>query len=67
MLNAPGADPKAMQQSLWTALRPGGHGIEPADPLAEMRGAGFELVAHHEEWPAEDDSYCIVFRRPAER
>jgi predicted methyltransferase len=45
----------------------GGHGIEPAELLAEMRSAGFELVAHHEEWPAEDDSYCIVFRRPAER
>jgi predicted methyltransferase len=85
------ADPKAMQRSLWTALRPGGqiavidvpprkswpkvsgaperggHGIEPADLVAEMRGAGFEVVAHHEEWPAEDDSYCVVFRRPAER
>ena len=45
----------------------GGHGIEPADLLAEMRGDGFELVKHHEDWPAEDDSYCIVFRRPAER
>jgi predicted methyltransferase len=85
------ADPKAMQRSLWAALRPGGeiavidvppkkgwprvdgaperggHGIEPAELLAEMRSAGFELAAHHEEWPAEDDSYCIVFRRPAER
>lgn len=45
----------------------GGHGIEPAELLAEMRGAGFEVVAHHEEWPAEDDSYCIVFRRPPPR
>jgi ubiquinone/menaquinone biosynthesis C-methylase UbiE len=42
----------------------GGHGIEPQDLLAEMRGAGFELVAHHEPWPAEDGSYCSVFRRP---
>ena len=42
----------------------GGHGIEAAELVSEMRGAGFELVAHHEEWPAEDDSYCIVFRRP---
>lgn len=82
------ADPKAMQRSLWAALRPGGqiavidvppkkswpqvsgapdrggHGIEASDLLAEMRGAGFELVAHHEAWPAEADSYCIVFRRP---
>ena len=56
-----------MQQSLWMALRPGGHGIEPAELLSEMRVAGFELVAHHEEWPAEDDNYCIVFRGPAER
>ncbi len=45
----------------------GGHGIEAADLLAEMRGDGFELVAQHADWPAEDDSYCIVFRRPAER
>jgi predicted methyltransferase len=45
----------------------GGHGIEPAELLAEMRGDGFEVVKHHEEWPAEDDSYCIVFRRPAPR
>jgi ubiquinone/menaquinone biosynthesis C-methylase UbiE len=83
------ADPRAMQRSLWAALRPGGqiavidvppkkswpqvsgavdrggHGIEPADLLAEMRAAGFEVVAHHEDWPAETDSYCIVFRRPA--
>jgi len=82
------AEPKAMQRSLWAALRPGGqiavidvppkkswprvsgapdrggHGIEAADLLAEMRGAGFELVAHHEQWPAEPDSYCVVFRRP---
>jgi predicted methyltransferase len=82
------ADPKAMQRSLWAALRPGGqiavidvppkkgwprvagaverggHGIEPSDLLAEMRAAGFEVVAQHEDWPAEDHSYCIVFRRP---
>ncbi len=82
------ADPKAMQRSLWAALRPGGqiavidvppkkswpqvsgavdrggHGILPADLLAEMRAAGFEVIAHHEDWPAETDSYCIVFRRP---
>jgi predicted methyltransferase len=82
------ADPKAMQRSLWAALRPGGqiavidvppkkgwprvagaverggHGIEPSDLLVEMRAAGFEVVAQHDEWPAEDDSYCIVFRRP---
>jgi len=83
------ADPRAMQESLWAALRPGGqiavidlppkkswprvsvapdrggHGIEAADLVSEMRAAGFELVAQHEDWPAEDDSYCIVFRRPA--
>jgi protein-L-isoaspartate O-methyltransferase len=42
----------------------GGHGIEASELVAEMRDAGFELVAHHEEWPAEPDSYCVVFRRP---
>ena len=45
----------------------GGHGIEAKDLLAEMRAEGYELVAHHEQWPAEDESYCIVFRRPAGR
>jgi predicted methyltransferase len=42
----------------------GGHGIEAKDLLAEMRASGFEVVAQHEPWPAEDGSYCIVFRRP---
>jgi protein-L-isoaspartate O-methyltransferase len=45
----------------------GGHGIEANDLLGEMLGDGFELAAQHTDWPAEDDSYCIVFRRPAER
>jgi predicted methyltransferase len=47
------------------AVDRGGHGIEARDLLAEMRAAGFELVSRHEEWPAEADSYCLVFRRPA--
>jgi predicted methyltransferase len=46
------------------AVDRGGHGIEPRDLLAEMQGAGFELVARYEDWPAETDSYCVVFRRP---
>ena len=45
----------------------GGHGIESAELLADMRLAGFELVAQHDDWPAETESYCTVFRRPADR
>jgi predicted methyltransferase len=45
----------------------GGHGIEAAELLADMRRAGFELVAQHDDWPAESESYCAVFRRPADR
>ena len=43
----------------------GGHGIEAAELVADMRRAGFEVVAQHDDWPAETDSYCVVFRRPA--
>jgi ubiquinone/menaquinone biosynthesis C-methylase UbiE len=42
----------------------GGHGIPRDELVAEMRGAGFEVVARHDAWPAEDDSYGVVFRRP---
>ena len=45
----------------------GGHGIEAAELLADMGRAGFELVARHDDWPAEDESYCAVFRRPSDR
>ena len=45
----------------------GGHGIEVAELVADMRRAGFEVVAQHDDWPAETDSYCVVFRRPADR
>jgi ubiquinone/menaquinone biosynthesis C-methylase UbiE len=57
--------PKKGWPQIAGAVDRGGHGIEAKDLVAEMRGAGFELVAHHEQWPAEDDSYCMVFRRPA--
>ncbi len=45
----------------------GGHGIEAKELLADMRGSGFELVTQHDDWPAESESYCVVFRRPADR
>lgn len=45
----------------------GGHGIQPAELVAGMKAGGFELVAEHPDWPAETDSYCVVFRRPAGR
>jgi predicted methyltransferase len=56
-------------QSGWSRLagvpERGGHGIRADELAAEMRAEGFELLARHEAWPAEADSYCIVFRRPA--
>ena len=42
----------------------GGHGVPATEVVAAMLGDGFEVVARHDAWPAEDDSYCIVFRRP---
>jgi ubiquinone/menaquinone biosynthesis C-methylase UbiE len=42
----------------------GGHGIPKADLVAEMRSEGFEVVARHDRWPGEDQSYCVVFQRP---
>jgi tRNA A58 N-methylase Trm61 len=45
----------------------GGHGIEAKELVADMSRAGFEVVAQHDDWPAETDSYCVVFRRPAKR
>ncbi len=42
----------------------GGHGIDVKELIADMTGAGFELLAQHGSWPAEADAYCVVFRRP---
>jgi len=43
----------------------GGHGIEIADLVAEMIGAGFEIDATHREWrEGDEDRYCVVFRAP---
>lgn len=43
----------------------GGHGIPERELIADMRSQGFTVVAQHEDWPGEDDSYCVVFQRPA--
>jgi ubiquinone/menaquinone biosynthesis C-methylase UbiE len=42
----------------------GGHGIEAAELVREMTASGFEVLARDENWPAEDDAYLVVFRRP---
>jgi ubiquinone/menaquinone biosynthesis C-methylase UbiE len=42
----------------------GGHGIEVAELVREMTASGFEVLARDEDWPAEDDAYLVVFRRP---
>src|SRR5262245_21626048 len=42
----------------------GGHGIAATELIGDMRSSGFEVVTHHAVWPAENDAYCVVFRRP---
>lgn len=42
----------------------GGHGIPTGDLVAEMLGAGFELVDQESNWNSEEDRFVIVFRRP---
>lgn len=41
----------------------GGHGIAPAELIAEMTADGFEVAAEYERWDDEEDRFCIVFRR----
>ena len=42
----------------------GGHGIAIGELIADMTRSGFEVVARDEDWPAEEDAYLVVFRRP---
>jgi len=42
----------------------GGHGIEVAEMEAEMAQSGFHVVSRDLDWPAEEDAYLVVFRRP---
>ncbi len=42
----------------------GGHGIPTGDLLAEMLGAGFELVTQETDWNGDDDRFAMLFRRP---
>ena len=56
-------------QKAWRALpgvpERGGHGIPAKELLADMEHDGFAVVDRYYEWPAEGDSYCVVFRRPS--
>ena len=55
-------------QSTWSELAGvpdrGGHGIPPDDLVAEMIGGGFEFVERIDDWPGDDDHFCVLFRRP---
>ena len=42
----------------------GGHGISMGELTSDMSRSGFELVSRRYDWPAEDDAYLVVFRRP---
>jgi ubiquinone/menaquinone biosynthesis C-methylase UbiE len=56
-------------QKAWRVLpgvpERGGHGIPAQELLADMERDGFAVVDRYYEWPAEGDSYGVVFRRPA--
>ena len=43
----------------------GGHGIAADELVADMIGAGFEVVERIDDWPGDEDRYCVLFRRPA--
>ena len=40
-----------------------GHGITPEAVIAELVGAGFELINRVENWEHQGDRFCLVFRR----
>lgn len=42
----------------------GGHGIPPDQLVAEMVAGGFEVVERIEDWPGDEDHFCVLFRRP---
>ena len=42
----------------------GGHGIAMSELVADMTRSGFEVVSRKYDWPAEEDAYLVVFRRP---
>jgi precorrin-6B methylase 2 len=42
----------------------GGHGIAMSELVADMTRSGFEVVSRKYNWPAEEDAYLVVFRRP---
>lgn len=44
----------------------GGHGIPTSDLVAEMLGAGFELVTQEANWNGDEDRFAVLFRKPAE-
>jgi ubiquinone/menaquinone biosynthesis C-methylase UbiE len=59
-------EPQAGWRELAGVPDRGGHGIPMEALIAEMSGAGFEVVSRHDDWNGDDDRYCVVFRRPIE-
>ena len=41
----------------------GGHGITIEGLIAEMAEDGFEVVERIDDWPGDEDRFCVVFRR----
>jgi ubiquinone/menaquinone biosynthesis C-methylase UbiE len=42
----------------------GGHGISMGELTGDLSRSGFEIVSRQYNWPAEEDAYLVVFRRP---
>jgi ubiquinone/menaquinone biosynthesis C-methylase UbiE len=42
-----------------------GHGIPQPVLIAELKGAGFEVISVHDDWPHDEyhRMYCVVFRK----
>ncbi len=41
----------------------GGHGIPPTALVEEMTANGWTEIARYDDWPGDEDHYCVVFRR----
>jgi ubiquinone/menaquinone biosynthesis C-methylase UbiE len=56
--------PKKSWRKLEGVPERGGHGIVSKELVADLTSDGFEVVSRDDRWPGEEESYCVVFRRP---
>lgn len=55
-------DPQEHWRELDGVPERGGHGITADDLVRELTRDGFEVVSRHDDWPDEEDHYCVVFQ-----